>query len=472
MCIYIVDDEELACRGLAYMVNCIFNNSPQEIHCFTSPIEALSKIETYPPDIILLDMIMEEMTGLEFISKIDKKFSPKIVIISGNDAYNFIRESFKLSVDDYLLKPIEFNELETVMLNLQKEIKGGDFSGSNEDAYSFVAIVKSPYESKLSDRIISIPKLCKLENNVSALTYSEAYGESVYIFSLHDKKYYEECKNAFVDIFNQFTAENTAVFKAAYSDCVSQDKISQAITQAKELLKYRLYDERSYCYSSEYGLQLVTLNNDDYISDLTKMTPFLSSEDHSVYIRFINVWFSREALSSIHYDTIKERYSLFENKLFRIINNDSKCMQIKNFDEFYTLNEIIEYIDCMLNAVLKVLNENHFEVNIISEAFEYINNNYNKDINLSLMSNKFNLSYSYFSRIFKMYAGVSFTQYILKLRMEKAKELLLMSPNLKIKEVAFMVGYDYDNVQNFTRAFKKYFGRSCLPTGAGTGSRA
>ena len=120
----------------------------------------------------------------------------------------------------------------------------------------------------------------------------------------------------------------------------------------------------------------------------------------------------------------------------------------------------MEYISDILSVGLEVLNKNRFEAGIISEAFNFINSNYNKDINLSLMSNKFNLSYSYFSRIFKMYAGVSFTQYILKVRMEKAKELLVTSPNLKIKEVALMVGYDYDNVQNFTRAFKKYFGRS------------
>jgi two-component system response regulator YesN len=114
----------------------------------------------------------------------------------------------------------------------------------------------------------------------------------------------------------------------------------------------------------------------------------------------------------------------------------------------------------LLNTISEFMDKNRFEVDIMSEALDYINDNFNKDINLSFISNKFNLSYSYFSRIFKMYAGVSFTQYLLKVRMEKAKELLVSSPNLKIKEVASMVGYDFDNVQNFTRAFKNYFGKS------------
>lgn len=463
MCIYIVDDEELACRGLAYMVNCIFSSVPQEIHCFTSPAEALSKMETYPPDIILLDMVMEEMNGIEFINRIDKKYTPKIVIISGNDTYGFIRESFKLSVEDYLLKPIEFSELEAVMLKLQKNsARSSDVvvSGDAQEAWSFVAIVKSPGETELSDRIISIPKLCDPKASVSALTYSESYGESVFIFSLIDSQYYEDCKAIFGEIFESYVAESDVLLKAACSDCVKQSEVNKAISQAKSLLKFRIYDERSGYYDSSNELDLDETSDDDYRADLRGMTPFLSSEDRDSYKHFINKWFSPESLSGLDYDTIKERYSLFIDKLFRVINNDSKSIQIKNFDEFYTLSEIIEYINDILSVGLEVLNKNRFEASIISEAFNYINNNYNKDINLSLMSNKFNLSYSYFSRIFKMYAGVSFTQYILKVRMEKAKELLVTSPNLKIKEVALMVGYDYDNVQNFTRAFKKYFGRS------------
>ena len=106
MRIYIVDDEELACRGLAYMIRSIFNQSPEEIYCFTSPLEALSKAKDFPPDIILLDITMEEMNGLEFITQVRKYVKPRIVIISGNDAYSFVRECFKMNVEDYLLKPI------------------------------------------------------------------------------------------------------------------------------------------------------------------------------------------------------------------------------------------------------------------------------------------------------------------------------------------------------------------------------
>ena len=465
MHIFIVDDEELACRGLAYMVNCIFSQTPQEIHCFTSPVEALAKMELFAPDVILLDITMDEMNGLEFITKIDKKFSPKIVIISGNNDYNFVRESFKLSVVDYLLKPIEFGELEAIMLKLcdsEQPLIEAENASDYQDEYSwgFVAVFKNKTGDELTNKIINIPKTCGLKEFVSVLTYDEEYNHSVYIFSMRSKENYPYCKSALIDIFNELADEKNRIYKGAYSSCVRADEISSAISEAKNLLKLRLYDDFSKFYGPENKIEILELKDDDFVRELEELTPFLNADDENIYKHFINIWFSKEELSQLSYENIKTRYNMFENKLLREINSDKINLQIKNFEEFDTLQEMAHYVERMIFAVLEFLKKNKYEVNIMSEAFKYISENYGKDINLGFMSNKFNLSYSYFSRIFKMYAGVSFTQYLLKVRMEKARELLMMSPNLKIKEVALMVGYDYDNVQNFTRAFKKYFGRS------------
>ena len=465
MHVFIVDDEELSCRGLAYMVNCIFSQTPQEIHCFTSPVEALSKMELFAPDVILRDITMDEMNGLEFITKIDKKFTPKIVIISGNNDYNFVRESFKLSVVDYLLKPIEFGELESIMLkicNPEDTFKEQENANDYQDEYSwgFVAVFKKKGGDELTNKIINIPKICGLKEYVSVLTYDEEYSYSVYIFSMQSKEYYSSCKNSLIDIFKELANEKEELFKGAYSSCVRADEISKAIAQAKSILNSRIYDNVSVCYGPEDNIEKEEVSDEDFIKDLEALTPFLNADDETCYKQIVSMWFSREELLQLNYENIRTRYTMFESKLIREINFDKVNLQIKKFEEFDTVDEIILHIECMISAVLEFLKKNKFEVNIMSEAFKYIGENYNKDINLGFMSNKFNLSYSYFSRIFKMYAGVSFTQYLLKIRMEKAKELLMQSPNLKIKEVALMVGYDYDNVQNFTRAFKKYFGRS------------
>ena len=111
MRIFIVDDEEIACFGLRGMIGRIFTDNENEIYAFTSSVKALSEAERLRPDLIFLDITMPEMDGITFTEMVKKIYSPEIIVISGNDDYNFVRQCFKMNVGDYLLKPIEFDEL-------------------------------------------------------------------------------------------------------------------------------------------------------------------------------------------------------------------------------------------------------------------------------------------------------------------------------------------------------------------------
>jgi two-component system response regulator YesN len=94
----------------------------------------------------------------------------------------------------------------------------------------------------------------------------------------------------------------------------------------------------------------------------------------------------------------------------------------------------------------------------IRKAIEYIETHYaNEYLSLSHAANEAGMSDSYFSRCFKEELGLSFIDYMIKLRMEKAKELL-QAADSKTYEVAYAVGYsDYPH---FSKSFKKYSGLS------------
>lgn len=464
MRIYIVDDQEFSCRGLAYMVRKIFIQSPQEIHCFTSPLEALSKIREFPPDIVLLDITMEEMNGLEFITQLRRYVDPKIVVISGNDAYSLVRECFKMNVEDYLLKPIEYVELEGLMIKLYDnkilEEKTEPMSDAHEHIYGFSVMLKTLNSDSMGSRIIDIPKAYGLQELVSVITYDEAYSNEVFIFSLRQKEHYDLCRKAIFELFKDRAVVGFNICKLAISSLVRMENINNAVSEVKQIFKRRIYDDESRCYGPNDSMSAPITDDSAFEQALITLTPYLSQKDTEAYNRFITKWFNKAALREISYDNIKNRYEHFESKLLREISPYNGNFQVKSFDEFSTIGEMVGNLRQTLNLISDFMDKNRFEVDIMGEALNFINDNYNKDINLSFVSNKFNLSYSYFSRIFKMYVGISFTQYLLKVRMERAKELLVSSPNLKIKEVAAMVGYDYDNVQNFTRAFKNYFGKS------------
>jgi len=94
---------------------------------------------------------------------------------------------------------------------------------------------------------------------------------------------------------------------------------------------------------------------------------------------------------------------------------------------------------------------------IISKAKSYILENYHKDISLDDVSREADISPYYFSKLFKEEAGENFIEYLTKIRIDKAKQLL-NNKELSIKEICVAVGYGDPNY--FSRIFKKYSGRT------------
>ena len=86
------------------------------------------------------------------------------------------------------------------------------------------------------------------------------------------------------------------------------------------------------------------------------------------------------------------------------------------------------------------------------EVVEYIDKNFKNDITLKDVADHVNFSSSYLSKLFKKEMGINFNRYITKIRIDKAKEILINS-NISINEIAFSVGYNEPNY--FCKVFKK-----------------
>lgn len=93
----------------------------------------------------------------------------------------------------------------------------------------------------------------------------------------------------------------------------------------------------------------------------------------------------------------------------------------------------------------------------VSAIISDIKENYAKKINLEDYAERFKVTPEYISRVFSKEVGITFSSYLNKVRIDKAKELLLES-DYKIYEIACMVGYN--DVQYFCRVFKKLLGLS------------
>lgn len=137
-----------------------------------------------------------------------------------------------------------------------------------------------------------------------------------------------------------------------------------------------------------------------------------------------------------------------------IINaqNQHKKMAVFTIDDLGRPQQKLSEINYTVSSIFPA------PVDILEPAIEYLNKNYNKDIKLDTVSAMCNLSPSYFSRVFSASYNMTFSSYLVNLRMYQAKKLL-KTTNQTIISIAYSVGY-FDNGY-FSRLFKKYNG--CTP---------
>ena len=91
----------------------------------SSGIEALELMRTMEPDIVFTDINMAQMDGLEFVSLAKERFKQyqtKYIIITGFRDFEYARQAVKLGVEEFLLKPINFDELDEILNKMRRQI--------------------------------------------------------------------------------------------------------------------------------------------------------------------------------------------------------------------------------------------------------------------------------------------------------------------------------------------------------------
>jgi AraC-like DNA-binding protein/ligand-binding sensor protein len=119
------------------------------------------------------------------------------------------------------------------------------------------------------------------------------------------------------------------------------------------------------------------------------------------------------------------------------------------------LNIFAEHLSMVGNQVF--VQHQNSEPPVITRAKAYIQQHHAEDISLGQVAKAMNTSVFYFCKMFKKATGINFTDYLSRVRIEKAKNLLL-NPNLRISEIAFEVGFQ--SLTHFNRVFKKIVGQS------------
>ena len=134
----------------------------------------------------------------------------------------------------------------------------------------------------------------------------------------------------------------------------------------------------------------------------------------------------------------------------------TKVVSRKQYQSTLRLLEIFaQHLSLVANQL--IIQRKQSEPSSIARARQFILENRGEELSLATVAKAANMSSYYFCKTFKKATGLNFTDYLARVRIEKAKELLL-NPNARVSEVVFEVGFQ--SITHFNRIFKRHVGKS------------
>jgi AraC-like DNA-binding protein len=135
---------------------------------------------------------------------------------------------------------------------------------------------------------------------------------------------------------------------------------------------------------------------------------------------------------------------------------DTRVLSHKEHEAMVKLLQIFaQHLSMVSNQI--IVHKENAEPPVIARAKAFINEHQREDISLGQVAKAVNTSTFYFCKMFKKVTGINFTDYVSRVRIENAKNLLL-NPNLRVSEIAYEVGFQ--SLTHFNRVFKKIIGQS------------
>ena len=504
--ILIAEDENFERKAIKYLISKQLKEEEYTVKEASNGQEALDISIVFKPDIVLMDISMPIMNGLEATGKIkDINDEVEIVILTAFDEFEYARQAIKNGVSDYLVKPYSdedfYESLDSTIKNVRdKRQIGLDNLNIIKNYNNAIPFVEKEFITQLIYGDYS--ECCKIEMSKNILEI-EAHKATSIIIGTEGVHIYKEnslliIKNYFESIFDKVVAarllDDIVVF--VFDENLEQIILSNKMAEIFSLIKNHFMQNEETLVRigigtiadniEEYGdsynnarldlkdkLNSKNSNNSKQAANYNEIESIISgkimNEDLNGAMVQIKILLD-SILNEIKDTEISTIKSIIYDHLININNNvfnftdaDNNIITDDNIKDelksLQTISDIGNYLSVFNRRLVNIVSEykNTNNIEIVNNAKKYINHNFMNDISLEDVAKEVGISSFYFSRIFKKFEGVNYIQYLTKVKMEKAKKLLI-EDKLQIKEIAQKVGYVDQNY--FSRSFKKYTGES------------
>lgn len=509
--VLLVDDEQFIREGLRQIVN--WQEYGYEIAAEASNgMEAITILEEMQIDVMFADIRMPGMTGLELIEYVQDQLCRNIhfVILTGYADFEYARTAIRMRVKDYMLKPVQKQELITILQRLNEEHQVMQVKEKEQFWYHLAAIIHGKYTQEDMDaaaaelisadsyKYISMEcpglheSMTDTQSNVQTVTadgqqeiiayvqtvLGEYAGHGIPIMETEE----ELCGAALILIpqMYQKTGQSETDFLEGLQRRISQhfsetfqfyagnavdglDKLNQSFRSVRvSRCLYGLGEEKERVFEKETGGSRISFEIEE--TDVDALLAAVRANDRSQIERAAQKIFAGICSSDMNLEMLSA--SIY-HILYRLME------MVREFDDETNQQEILEYIgkESFHHLVMMGKQEeitdffadyagyfaqvrDYANRNVIDYVDAYVREHYMEKISLRSLGEMFYINNVYLGQLYKKRYGIVFRDYLNGLRLEQAKRLL-EETDLRIYRIAEDTGFgkpDYF-INKFVQAY-------------------
>lgn len=493
--VLLVDDEKIERKGIRMLLN----RMPEEfeIREAANGVEALKMFREARVDMVLTDIKMPLMDGIELIGRI-REYDTQIpiAIFSGYGEFDYAQKAIRYDVSNYILKPVKPQEFEETIRRIlqmieKKEQEKEKQRESRQYLYrhylqmyletgkeAYVQLIENDPEKERQFDEIQCMMLLETDNNFVESKETELE-EKLPCFLERDMGFLSLDMDHLLLLFYRTSPCNYMRIAAAIREWLKQEYGRESYIAVSRLAKGsdslpRLYAElenqmENKFYQLDSHIFGYDCGEDEEKTEVLPKTDFQTILQENIRKKEIpqlwdNYYRMRQQIRTASMDSQMYIKFIFTE----LIRDIYEQMQAVGSEEMKADVEKV-YHSGNLNSICDVIEEciHKFEKDCLSRdgnarsdverIRQYIQYHVDEDLRIDQLAARVYLSQTYLSYIFKKETGMTISRYIRQCRMEKAKELLTTT-DMKIVQVCEKVGFS--NVSYFCQSFREYTGMS------------
>lgn len=485
--VLIVEDEPPIARTLELSIKKLANDYFEIVGKAINGKDALDQMQNKQVDIVFTDIRMPVMDGLALLEEMHTGY-PEVstVVLSGYQDFNYAQKSLRFGVVDYLLKPIDITELDKLLeklkishqikVNRNKQadlglmLKGHQKLRSHPEPNCTVMLICAGAFPMVTDDILlsgnSFWRKIDLESILKELTAGN--GDS-FIFDGQtsvEKRIVIERNDSCEDLVNAIFKKLDSLSSISITAVSHKEKIPfTMVGDTIRTMRASLYREIKICSSQMLWSKKRTYRKEKITVDATVInnivTSICANNEENLLAELSEFLYTRsDGITQLEFSQILD-IIISDGRLINNFSHIDPEIKIQITDAI-SYSTSIQDLCRDVTSVLLSLGESTSlkgkrETNeIVEQVEQYLILNYSKSISNELLSKKFGFGPSYLSKIFRAVKGMSPSEYLSHYRVEKAKELFVEHPNMKVYDVANAIGMT--DQYYFSKLFKKTTG--------------